>query len=205
MMFRLAKKVAGITGGASGIGRATADRFVPAGAKGRVGHRSGDGAAPAARLGCEFHSTYVSSEAEVEGLIKECVARFGKLDILINNAGIQPLGIDFDHLTPALLERTFAVNVHGVAFGIKHAARVMKPGSRILNTASFVGLLASPSGTAYSASKAAVIHLTKLGAVELAPRGITVNCVCPGTVLTPAVTEIPDNLAAHTAGPSGPA
>jgi 3-oxoacyl-[acyl-carrier protein] reductase len=85
------------------------------------------------------------------------------------------------------------VNVHGVAFGIKHAARTLADGGRVINLASFVGMLATPGGAAYSTSKAAVIHLTKLGAIELAPRRITVNAISPGTILTPAVTGIADN------------
>ena len=85
------------------------------------------------------------------------------------------------------------MNVNSVAFGIKHGGQWLERGGRIINTGSFVGMIGTPSGTAYSTSKAAVIHLTKLGAIELAPRGITVNCICPGTVLTPAVTNIPDN------------
>ncbi|MFZ4763743.1 MAG: SDR family oxidoreductase, partial [Roseimicrobium sp.] len=89
--------------------------------------------------------------------------------------------------------RTFEVNVNSVAFGIKHGGQLLERGGRIINTGSFVGMIGTPSGTVYSTSKAAVIHLTKLGAIELAPRGITVNCICPGTVLTPAVTNIPDN------------
>lgn len=117
----------------------------------------------------------------------------GRVDILINNAGIQPLGVGFDTLTGPLLKRTFAVNVHGVAFGIKHAARILVDHGRVINTASFVGVIATPGAAAYAPSKAAVIHLTRLGAIELAPRRITVNAISPGTIRTPAVTGIPDN------------
>ena len=83
--------------------------------------------------------------------------------------------------------------VHGVAFGLKHAASSLADNGRVINLASFVGMLATPGGAAYSTSKAAVIHLTKLGAIELAPRRITVNAVSPGTILTPAVANISDN------------
>jgi NAD(P)-dependent dehydrogenase (short-subunit alcohol dehydrogenase family) len=85
------------------------------------------------------------------------------------------------------------VNVAGVAFGIKHAARSLAEGGRVINIASFVGMLATPGGAAYSTSKAAVIHVTKLAAIELAPRRITVNAISPGTIRTPAVTAVPDN------------
>ncbi len=115
------------------------------------------------------------------------------MDVLVSNAGIQPLGVGFDAITGPLLERTFGVNVHGVAFGLKHAQKYMSDGGRVINMASFVGIIGVPGGTAYAASKAAVAHLTKLGAIELAPRRITVNAISPGTIRTPAVTGIPHN------------
>ena len=187
-MFDLTNKVAVITGGASGIGRAIVERFLKAGAQVLLVDRNA-----ASIPGSVFHQADVSNEDAVRGMIERGVQEFGHVDILINNAGIQPLGVSFDELTPQLMQRTLEVNVHSVAFGIKHGAKLIKPGGRIINTGSFVGMIGSPSGTAYSISKAAVIHLTKLGAIELASKGITVNCVCPGTVLTPAVTDIPDN------------
>jgi len=183
-MFSLAGKIAVVTGAASGIGLAVAERFRAAGAT---------------VVGIDRTATEdgivadVSDETVLAAAFDTVISRHGRLDIVVNNAGIQPLGVDFANLTPALLERTFAVNVNGVAFGIKHAARLMKSVGRIVNTGSFVGTIGVPQGTAYAASKAAVIHLTRCAAVELAPRGITVNCVCPGTVATPAVLDIPDN------------
>jgi NAD(P)-dependent dehydrogenase (short-subunit alcohol dehydrogenase family) len=183
-MFSLTGKIAIVTGAASGIGLAVADRFRTAGAI-----VVGIDRAPAEH--CIVAD--VSDEAALAAAFDAVVAEHGRLDSVVNNAGIQPLGVDFANLTPALLERTFAVNVNGVALGIKHAARHMNSGGRIVNTGSFVGTIGVPHGTAYAASKAAVIHLTRCAAVELAPRGITVNCVCPGTVATPAVLDIPDN------------
>ncbi len=187
-MFDLTNKVAVVTGGASGIGRAIVERFIQAGAKVLLVDRN-----EAHIEGAVFHQADVSSEDAVRGMLERAKAEFGRVDILINNAGIQPLGVTFDELTPQLLQRTFEVNVNSVAFGIKHGGQWLERGGRIINTGSFVGMIGTPSGTAYSTSKAAVIHLTKLGAIELAPRGITVNCICPGTVLTPAVTNIPNN------------
>ncbi len=187
-MFRLIKKVAVVTGGASGIGRAIVERFLQAGAKVLLVDRQ-----EAHTTGAVFHRADVSSEESVRGMLERAQSEFGHVDILVNNAGIQPLGVSFNDLTPQLLQRTMEVNVHSVAYGIKHGGQLLRPGGRIINTGSFVGLIGSPSGTAYSMSKSAVVHLTKLGAIELAGKGITVNCVCPGTVLTPAVTDIPDN------------
>ncbi len=187
-MFDLTNKVAVVTGGASGIGLAVVERFVKAGACVLLVDRN------IAKIeGAVFHQADVSAEDEVRGMLEQAKSEFGRVDILINNAGIQPLGVSFNELTPQLLQRTFEVNVHSVAFGIKHGGQLLESGGRIINTGSFVGMIGSPSGTAYSTSKAAVIHLTKLGAIELAAKGITVNCVCPGTVLTPAVTDIPNN------------
>jgi NAD(P)-dependent dehydrogenase (short-subunit alcohol dehydrogenase family) len=187
MMFSLESKVAIITGGSSGIGRAIALRFREAGAQVLVADRRGSAD------GFDFVETDVSRERDVAAMLDSARARFGRVDILVNNAGIQPLGVGFDGLTEELLGRTFAVNVSGVAFGIKHAARVLAEGGRVINMASFVGLLGTPGAAAYGTSKAAVIHLTRLGAIELAPRRITVNAISPGTIRTPAVTGIADN------------
>ncbi len=188
-MFSLDDRTAVVTGGCSGIGRAVVERFLAAGASVSVLDRC-PGPLPE---GVDFHRVDVSDEAALAEALREVASKRGGLDILVNNAGIQPLGVGFDDIGAALLEKTFAVNVNGVAYGIKHAGRLMSKGGRIVNTGSFVGLLGVPGGAVYATSKAAVVHLTRLGAIELAPRGITVNCVCPGTVSTPAVTDIPDN------------
>jgi len=186
--FSLSGKVAVVTGGSSGIGAAIISRFRSAGAL----VVNADRLAPDEADEC-FLQTDVSDEDGFAGTLDEVGARYGRLDILVNNAGIQPLGVSFETITPSVLQRTFEVNVHGVTYGIKHASRLMGSGGRVVNMASFVGLLGVPSGTAYAASKAAVTHLTKCGAIELAGRGITVNAVAPGTIWTPAVMDIPDN------------
>ena len=192
-MFSLAKKTAIVTGGASGIGLAVTKRLLAAGAQVLMADRRADGAVAAQAAGAEFFQADVSQEEQITAMFEAARKKFGRVDVLVNNAGIQPLGIGFDRLTGDLLRRTLDVNVHGVAFGIKHAGRSLADYGRVINLASFVGMLATPGGAAYSTSKAAVIHLTRLGAIELAPRRITVNAVSPGTILTPAVTTIPNN------------
>ncbi|MGC3992168.1 MAG: SDR family oxidoreductase [Chthoniobacteraceae bacterium] len=95
--------------------------------------------------------------------------------------------------TEELMARTYAVNVQGTALAIKHAGHQLTEGGRVINIASFTGTIGVPRAAVYASSKAAVIHLTKLAAMELALRRITVNVISPGTLRTPAVTDIPDN------------
>jgi NAD(P)-dependent dehydrogenase (short-subunit alcohol dehydrogenase family) len=192
-MFSLANKTAIVTGGISGVGLAIAKRFIAAGAHVLVTDRRMEGLKIAQDIGAKFFQMDVSQEKEVAEMFNAALTNLGLVEILVNNAGIQPLGVGFDKLTGDLLRRTLDVNVNSVAFGIKHAMHALATGGRIINIASFVGMLATPGAAAYATSKAAVIHLTKLAAIELAPRQITVNAISPGTILTPAVTEIPNN------------
>jgi 3-oxoacyl-[acyl-carrier protein] reductase len=188
-MFSLANKIAVVTGGASGIGEAIVKRFLKAGATVYsidLVNAAVDGAT--ALVGD------VSNESDIQSLFEKAAAATGQIDVVVNNAGIQPLGISFAEVTEETLRRTFEVNVHGVTFGVKHAPPFMpETGGRIINTTSFVGMIGIPLGAAYAVSKAAVTHITKCAAIELAAKKITVNAIAPGTVLTPAVTNIPDN------------
>jgi 3alpha(or 20beta)-hydroxysteroid dehydrogenase len=110
--------------------------------------------------------------------------RFGRLDIAINNAGVGTTEWLPD-MTEKALDFNFNVNFKGAVWGIKHAARFMDGSGSIVNTASVAALFGSPGYTAYAASKAAIVSVTKTAALELAPKRIRVNCVCPGTVDTP--------------------
>jgi NAD(P)-dependent dehydrogenase (short-subunit alcohol dehydrogenase family) len=193
MSFSVANKSVIVTGGCSGIGLAIARRFHEERAHVLILDRRRDGGDVAREIGVRFRQGDVAVEEDVLGAFVDARETFGKVDILVNNAGIQPLGIGFEGVTRPLMEKTFAVNVHGVAYGIKHAGRSLSYGGRVINIASFTGIIGVPHGAAYAASKAAVVHLSKLGAVELAPRRITVNAISPGTISTPAVTGIPDN------------
>lgn len=189
-MFSLNGMTAAITGGTSGIGEAVAARFAAAGARVVIiGRRDGadvvrrTGAIAAIRADC-------ASEAEVSRALKEARDALGeKLDILVNNAGVENTGPMIADATAEELNRVFAINTFAVFHGLKHGQLVLNDGGSIINTASIAALLGIPGYSQYSASKAAVISLTRSAAVELAPRGIRVNAVCPGSVFTPMLPQ----------------
>jgi 3-oxoacyl-[acyl-carrier protein] reductase len=191
-MSRLENRIALVTGSARGLGEGIAREFarqgavvvcadvldagpvassLPAGANGR--------AAKAVHLD-------VTSTGDVERVIAEIVAEYGALDILANNAGVaQPIAEMLD--TPdEVIDRVLAVNVKGVIACSRAAGRVMREQrrGRIINTASQVAKVPWPGWGTYSASKAAVVAVTQVMAVELAPYDVTVNCICPGTMMT---------------------
>lgn len=196
MTGRLESKVAVITGGASGMGRATTLRFLGEGASVVFGDMNETTAQETLDLASDFEKhvrfvrTDVSREADVEAMIAFAVSEYGRLDIVFNNAGV---GGAFGPITDLDVEDwdyTFAVLTRGPLLGIKHGARVMKEqgeGGAIVNTASVAGLSGDAGPQAYSAAKAALINLTMSAAVELAPDLIRVNAICPGGILTPLV------------------
>lgn len=182
-------KVAVITGGTSGIGLRTAELLIMEGARVTIaGRKEVEGRCIAARLGdaAIYVRADVRSEADVEALIGQAVRRFGRLDILVNNAGTLVPGEDISHINIGRLDEAFQLHVCGVVAGMKHAARVMiKQGSgSIINMGSIAGIRAGVAGLAYSATKAAVLHLTRCAAVELGEHGIRVNSVSPGPIVT---------------------
>lgn len=185
-MFSLEGKVAVVTGGASGIGLATVKRFAKAGAKVVMADIT-DATALAKEVGCLFIKTDVTNEGQVKTLMDETAQRYGRIDSVINNAGGgEGEGPNFIRELPARdFESGYKLNLMSVVFGIKHSVDHMTNGGSIVSTASVAGFQGTATYGPYVASKAAVIGITKTAAIELAPRNIRVNCVCPGTVDTP--------------------
>jgi NAD(P)-dependent dehydrogenase (short-subunit alcohol dehydrogenase family) len=186
---RLAGKVAVITGATSGIGEATARRFVEEGARVVLAGRTADrGRALAAELGdaAMFCRTDVMYEMEIAALVDAAVARFGRLDCLFNNAGAPTPGT-LETVTEADFDYSMRLLVGSVVFGLKHAARVMKPqrSGCIINNASIAAHRTGQGKYLYSPAKAAVAHLTRVAGVELGPFGIRVNAISPGAIATP--------------------
>jgi 3alpha(or 20beta)-hydroxysteroid dehydrogenase len=197
-LFSLAGKVAVVTGGAAGIGQATARRFAAAGAKVVIGDVR-DASALAKEIGGLAVGTDVSREAEVEALLETAVRELGRLDVVVNNAGIGA-GTVLASLSEEDLDANLDVNLKSVVWGIKHAAPRIADGGSIMSTASLAGLLGTPSYGAYVASKAAVIGITRTAALELAPRGVRVNCACPGTIDTAMNRNEGGNVESEIAG-----
>ncbi|KAJ8752424.1 hypothetical protein K2173_004060 [Erythroxylum novogranatense] len=195
---RLEGKVALITGGASGIGKATAQEFIEQGARVMIADKDSLlGAQVARELGssAQFVECDVGVEAQIEEAIKGAVDEHGKLDVMYNNAGIVgalvPPGVtelDLDEF-----DKVMRINVRGTIAGIKHAARVMIPrgSGSILCTSSISGLMGGLGTHPYTISKFTIPGIVKAVATELCQNGVRLNCISPGPIATPlVVTQI---------------
>ncbi|PON35792.1 Short-chain dehydrogenase/reductase [Parasponia andersonii] len=197
---KLHGKITVITGGASGIGEATARRFASHGARAVVIADVQDekGQNVAASIGhdrCTYVHCDVSDEDQVKALVDSTVRKYGNLDVRFSNAGVpsacDQTAVDFDL---AAYERLFAVNVRGMAACVKHAARAMVEGGvrggSVVCTASRLASLGAVKGTDYTMSKHAVLGLVRCASLQLASCGIRVNAVSPGATMTPMLVGV---------------
>ena len=196
-MLALEGKVAVITGGTSGIGARTAEVFIAEGAKVVIaGRRQDRGERLAQRLGeaARFLRTDVSVEADVKAMIEHAVDRFGRLDCLVNNAGMPSQFVAIAEVDLQQFDAVIAVHLRAVLAGMKYATRAMaaQGAGSIINVASVNGIRAGLGGHYYSAAKAASIHLTRCAAVELGEKGIRVNSISPGMTVTGAFGKYGD-------------
>ncbi|SDC39899.1 NAD(P)-dependent dehydrogenase, short-chain alcohol dehydrogenase family [Terribacillus halophilus] len=196
-MGKLENKVALITGGASGIGAATARLFAAEGAKlVLVDLNEEKGKTVEEELkanGAEavFIQTNITSEQEVANLFKQAVAAYGKVDIVFNNAGIGRVHPSHE-LDYAEWRNTVNVDLDGVFLVAREALRVMllNGSGNIVNTASMYGWVGSPGSAAYNAAKGGVVNLTRSLALEYADKNIRINALCPGFIDTPIIPEV---------------
>ncbi len=182
--FSLEGQVAVVTGGTSGIGLKTAERFIGAGAKVVISGRK-DGTEIADGIGATFVQCDVSDPESVQNMMKEAVKTYGKIDIIVNNAGAN---FGYDTLMDTDLvnfDKNFAINTKGVVHGIKFGVPNMNDGGRIVNVASAAAVQGVAYLAPYVASKWAVVGITRTAAVELGERKIRANVIAPTSVNTP--------------------
>jgi len=192
-MGKLDGKVAVITGAASGMGRATALRFVQEGAAVVVGDLNSQGGElvvseiAAAKGRAVFQRTDVSSEDDIKAMIARALQEYGRLDITYNNAGVSGATGRIENIKIQDWDKTFAILTRAVFLGIKYSIEPMRKvgGGSIISTSSVAGLRGVAGLCAYSAAKAAVVSITESAAIDLGHDRIRVNCICPGGIVTP--------------------
>ena len=194
--MRLESKVAIVTGGAAGIGRAICELFAREGAKVVIGDIDVEGGRETAlRIqnaggSANFVSTDVSQETQAQTLVEKAASKYGSVNILVNDAAAFVFG-EIQDVTDSDWQRVLGVNVLGPSYMVKHVLEPMKAsgGGSIVNIASVSSFIAQPAFVPYNTSKGALLQLTRCLAMDLAPDNIRVNCVCPGAILTQA-TEL---------------
>ena len=193
--MRLKDRTAIITGGARGIGRAIAERFIAEGARVMLADVDAEGlAAAAAVLDCAHCPTDVARKADIDRLVQAAMTAFGQIDILVNNAGITHAA-DFLDLTEEDFDRVIGINLRGAFLASQAVARHMIPRRQgaIVNMSSVNAVFAIPNQIPYAISKGGMNQLTKVSAMALAPHGIRVNAIGPGTILTDMGNAIMNN------------
>lgn len=194
-MGRLQGKVAVVTGGVSGIGLSTVERFVEEGAKVVVGDIQDDlGASLQDRLSGNaiYVHTDVTDESAIENLVQSAAREFGKLDVMFNNAGSPGVRDAMIDLDADGLNRTTALLTNSVVFGHKYAARQFieqGSGGTIISTSSAAGLQGNWSTAAYTIAKHAVVGIVRQAVAEFAPHNIRSNAICPGLTMTPIMAQ----------------
>lgn len=188
-MGKLDGKVAVITGGSSGIGKASVKLFVQEGAQvvfGDILDDKGKALAEELEPNAIYIHANVRNESDIKAAIDLAVEKFGRLDCMFNNAGFGGVGGKIEETLTDALDVTIEVIFRSVVLGMKHAAPIMKSqgSGSIISTASVAGLMTGMGPHIYSALKAAIIHLTRTVAMELGGNGVRVNCICPGAIPT---------------------
>lgn len=194
--MRLLDKVSIITGGSAGIGAATAIKFKEEGAKVIIWDLNEEkGKALAAELDADFDKVNTSNYAEIEVAAKKVFDKYGRIDVLVNNAGITR-DSTLKKMTPETWQQVIDVNLTGVFYCVKIVSEYMLLNNwgRILNASSVVGLYGNFGQTNYVATKSGLIGMTKTLGRELGRKGITVNCVAPGFIATEMVSAMPENV-----------
>ena len=180
--MKLENKIAIVTGGSAGIGKAIAEKFIEEGAKVVFSDinevdvsQHGDKAL--------FKKCDVSKSSEVDELVSFCLERFGGLDIMVNNAGIGTMA-DITTITDEEWQKVININLSGVLYGARAASRVMKEGGSIINMSSILGSVGFANSIAYCVAKGGVNQITKAGALDLSKKGIRINSIAPGFIKT---------------------
>ena len=187
-MARLSGKTAIVTGGASGFGAGIVRKFVAEGARVMIADINGDGAAALAKeLGAIAHKVDVSNDASVNDMAGTAIARFGRLDIIVNNAGVSHMPAPLDEISEADFDRVVAINIKSVYLTARHLVPHFKANrtGAILNVASTAAVSPRPRLSWYNASKGWMVTATKSMAIELAPLAIRVNAINPVAGETP--------------------